>query len=314
MLKQENIDRLQTIARTESFARAAEELAVSRPALAQQVRQWEEELGFTIFHRDHRGARLTEAGALFLREVRALFGSYRNLLRRCAATQNRTDEQLVIGLASARTAVVIPELCRAFRRRFPHVGLRFVDCEPARYAERFRRGDFDICLEYVPARAGDGEPGLSFQKLMDGPFSCNVPPGHPLAACGRVTFGMLRGRRLVMYRRGISRCHDMLRDHILRHEPEIEVIDTVGSAGSARLLCEFGDAVLLSHMPHGRVLPDFIALPTDWPFPIELVLGHHTDCRPVVRDFLRVAAELYNPESPAPGRRMARLSVIRFIG
>ena len=49
-------------ARLESFARAADELAVTPGAISQQIRSLEEHVGAALFVREGRGLSLTEAG------------------------------------------------------------------------------------------------------------------------------------------------------------------------------------------------------------------------------------------------------------
>lgn len=52
----------ESAARLESFARAADELAVTPGAISQQIRSLEEHVGTALFLREGRGLRLTEAG------------------------------------------------------------------------------------------------------------------------------------------------------------------------------------------------------------------------------------------------------------
>ena len=53
----------EAVARRLSFARAAEELFVTKAAVAQQVRLLEDEIGAPLVERSGRGLRLTESGA-----------------------------------------------------------------------------------------------------------------------------------------------------------------------------------------------------------------------------------------------------------
>lgn len=53
-----------------SFTRAAERLGIKQPPLSLQIRQLEEELGTVLLRRLTRGVELTDAGKLFLEQVR----------------------------------------------------------------------------------------------------------------------------------------------------------------------------------------------------------------------------------------------------
>src|SRR5476651_1552176 len=59
----------EAVARHSSFARAADELFVTKAAVAQQVRQLEEEIGAPLVERFGRGLRLTESGQAGMRDL-----------------------------------------------------------------------------------------------------------------------------------------------------------------------------------------------------------------------------------------------------
>src|SRR5829696_3179991 len=56
------------VAEAENVSRAALKLHVSQPALSRQIRDLEEELGFSLLTRSAKSVRLTEAGRVFLAE------------------------------------------------------------------------------------------------------------------------------------------------------------------------------------------------------------------------------------------------------
>ena len=60
-----------SVAEEGNFTRAAARLFMTQPALSRAVRQMERELGAALFLRTHRGATLTMAGQVLLREGRA---------------------------------------------------------------------------------------------------------------------------------------------------------------------------------------------------------------------------------------------------
>jgi DNA-binding transcriptional LysR family regulator len=60
------------VAETRHFARASEELHVVQPAVSQQIRRLEHELGARLFHRTTRAVELTAAGIEFLKHARGI--------------------------------------------------------------------------------------------------------------------------------------------------------------------------------------------------------------------------------------------------
>ena len=60
------------MAEYENFSLAAQACHIGQPALSQQIAKLEKELGVTLFHRNPRGAVLTEAGREFVRRARQI--------------------------------------------------------------------------------------------------------------------------------------------------------------------------------------------------------------------------------------------------
>ena len=69
-----------TIVDAGGFARAAERLHVSQPALSRQIRALEIELGISLFDRVGRGVRLTSQGEDLLRHSRRLLAEFSSLV------------------------------------------------------------------------------------------------------------------------------------------------------------------------------------------------------------------------------------------
>ena len=56
-------------ARHRSFTAAAVELGTTQPAISQQIKRLEEQLGTRLFDRIYRGIELTEVGAILFEQV-----------------------------------------------------------------------------------------------------------------------------------------------------------------------------------------------------------------------------------------------------
>ncbi len=103
-----------------SFQAAAEELSVTQAAVAQQVRQLEERLGFPLFLRQRRGVHLSERGRAYFQDVQRAFA----LLRE--ATDALLSRKRVITVSVTPTFAakcLIPQL-PAFAQAHPEIDLR----------------------------------------------------------------------------------------------------------------------------------------------------------------------------------------------
>ncbi len=69
-----------TISEAGSLSKAAQILYISQPSLTSSVRELENELGITIFHRSGKGMSLTNDGVVFLSSARYLYTQYESLM------------------------------------------------------------------------------------------------------------------------------------------------------------------------------------------------------------------------------------------
>ena len=70
------------VAETLSFARAAEQLHVTQPAVTQQIKSLEKELNVKLFRRNTRTVRMTMAGSAFLEDARHIVSLSRRAVKR----------------------------------------------------------------------------------------------------------------------------------------------------------------------------------------------------------------------------------------
>ena len=70
------------IANRKSISRAAEYLFVSQPALSQQIRNLEKELGYRVFRRTSKGLELTEKGNLFYEKAQEMLEDWNRFKER----------------------------------------------------------------------------------------------------------------------------------------------------------------------------------------------------------------------------------------
>lgn len=123
-------------ARTGSFTRAAEELAISQPAVSHAMRSLEAALGQTLFERRHKGVDLTGAGQYLLEQSSLGLTLLDQALREL---RNRTRGQQVTLAVSTATATwwLMPRIAR-FKQLHPEVELRCITTDVDLNLERER--------------------------------------------------------------------------------------------------------------------------------------------------------------------------------
>lgn len=140
-----------------SFTKAAGELHVTQAAVSHQIKALEEQLGVQLFRRAPRRLLLTDAGQLYLPEVRAAF----DRLSAATAHLRRAESSGVLTvsvLPSFAAKWLVPRL-RRFRDRHPEFDVRVAaDDHPV----DFGRDDVDLALRY-----GSGNyPGVTAERFL----------------------------------------------------------------------------------------------------------------------------------------------------
>src|SRR5881275_1522994 len=147
------------------FRRAAERLHMSQPPLSQQIRRLEDEVGATLFVRNQRRVELTAAGQAYLARARDILAAVEDAAREARRVQRGEVGRLDVGFVGSAMYSVVPELLRAFRERFPDVGLRLRELGTAEQLRRLEDGRLDVGFLRPPG----GRPGLSIETVLREP-------------------------------------------------------------------------------------------------------------------------------------------------
>ncbi len=163
-------------ARTLSFTKAADELAVTPAAVGQQVRALEETLGVILFRRTARGLELTPEGARALPHLRAGFASFEETISALLEGQSNTR----LSLGCARGAIrhwLLPRLS-PWMADHPEASVQVIALDgPVDFAQ----ANLDLALSYGPAPDAEGIFG---RKLADEELVTVAVPGAPARAIG----------------------------------------------------------------------------------------------------------------------------------
>lgn len=165
-----------------NFRRAAERLHVAQPALSQQIRKLEDELGVQLLNRSRRSVALTPPGLVMLDEARRLLRDADSAARAALEAAAGNGSKLRVGHLSDAIPGILPRAIARFASRHPGVDVCPEPVATRRAIEDVRSGRLDLALIGLPAPTA----GLEVTSLgVEGTVAA-VAGRHPLS--GRPTF------------------------------------------------------------------------------------------------------------------------------
>jgi DNA-binding transcriptional LysR family regulator len=166
-----------TVARAGSFSAAGRELALTQPAVSQQVAALERELGARLLHRGPGGLTLTDAGAVALEHAEAL--AERLALADAQLAELDDDAgPLRVGAFPSALATLVPQ---ATERLVPR-RVEAMEGTTDELVAGVGDGRMHVALCFQDADAPPREhPGLRRHDLLVEPFVPIVGPDHRLA-------------------------------------------------------------------------------------------------------------------------------------
>jgi LysR family transcriptional regulator, glycine cleavage system transcriptional activator len=137
----------EAVMRHDSFVSAAEELNVTASAVSQRIKSLEQTLGVRLFDRLPHGLRATEAGRLYLLEIRPalerLSAASARIASRMARRPPGRDRRLSVDMLPALAAARMTGLLHDYQDRFPGIELRLTT---SRALSDPLRDGFDCCV------------------------------------------------------------------------------------------------------------------------------------------------------------------------
>ncbi|WP_035284352.1 LysR family transcriptional regulator [Actinokineospora spheciospongiae] len=200
------------LAEEQHFGRAAQRVRVAQPALSQQIKQLEAELGARLFDRSTRRVEATEAGRRFTEHARRILDAVDRAGEDMAALAKGLVGRVSVGFVGTATYDVLPRLSHLVRTRLPGVDLRVRgELLTPDLLDGVACGEFDLALVRPSAR----EHPLTVTPLRSERLVAVLPATHPLAAGPDVDLADLAdeafiahpsGDRSSMHRRVLDAC------------------------------------------------------------------------------------------------------------
>lgn len=184
------------VAENLNFARAAEQLNITQPAITHQIQSLEAELSAKLFRRTTRTVELTSSGFLFLPDARNILAISTRAANRFRNPDEQQMQPLTIGCHSFAQLFILPDILKQMADIYPqiHPNLQVV---PFPHLHRLLESEeVDAIIGFQEA---DNKKITSlYKELAKIPVCCVCPNDHPLARRASVHVSDLESERLVL--------------------------------------------------------------------------------------------------------------------
>lgn len=163
--------------------RAAERLALSQPALSQQIRQLEQSLDVALFQRVGKRLVPTVAAHTLYNHAVPLLEGLERAHEALRGFRGQAARSLAIGVLQTVNASLVPYLVERLHAAQPHLQVRIYELSGVEIERRLLAGQLDIGIGFLPPR----QPALHGVELYPDELQLVIPADHPLREFKKVS-------------------------------------------------------------------------------------------------------------------------------
>jgi LysR family transcriptional regulator, transcription activator of glutamate synthase operon len=190
-----------------NFTRAAANEHVAQPALSQQIRRLEDEVGLALVERTTRHVALTDAGQLLVVRARRVLSELEAAATEMEALRGMNTGHVTIGAMHTMGPVDLSLPLALFHDHHPDVGLTVREYSSEEMAEMLRVDELDLAFLSVTERVE--AHGLGLHQLVSEELVVLLPPDHPLSNRRQVRMAELAHEQFISFREG-ARLRELL--------------------------------------------------------------------------------------------------------
>lgn len=167
-----------TVAKEQSFTKAAKQLHITQPTLSRQLSALEEDLGVTLFIRQGKNITLTDEGLLLKRRALEILNLEERTLEELSGTEITVEGTVTFGCGEFSAVETLAQICKIYKEKYPLVQIAIHTATADTIYEMLTNGLVDIALFMEPV---DTE-GLDYIRIKDSDhWVVSMWPNDPLA-------------------------------------------------------------------------------------------------------------------------------------
>src|ERR687896_70554 len=183
------------------ISRAAQRLHVAQPAVSEQIRKLERDVGVELLDRTRRRIALTDAGAAFLAEARRVLEGAQLARLAARSAQERELSRLRIGYAPAALPAIVTRAVQRLASGMPRLLTSMHETAPLELIDAVRAESLDEAIVTLPAPSA----GLRVTLLGEERAVAAVPVLHRHAVGGPRRLAQIAPERIVVLPRESNR-------------------------------------------------------------------------------------------------------------
>ncbi len=198
---------LVTLADELHFTRAAAREHIAQPALSQQIRRLEEEVGLALVERTTRRVTMTDAGRSLVARARRILAEVEAAAAEMQELSGVQTGRVTVGVMHTMGPVDISTALAIFHARRPGVELTVREESSEELAEMLRVDELDMAFLSVTERIESH--GLGLQQLVCEELVAVLPRDHRLGRRAELRIEELAADEFISYREG-ARLRELL--------------------------------------------------------------------------------------------------------
>ncbi len=256
------------VCETRSFARAAEQMYLTQPAISQQIRSLEKELGCELLEHHRHAVTLTRQGEIYYPFAKRIVETSEQAMRALSADA----QTFYLHFINRSSSDPIQRRILNFYTEYPRCRIELVNpVPPDVFADASR---MERCHLYLVQKTWLKDTAISFVPLGQARYACMLSPEDPLCTRPEVWLSEAKDRVFALVHRAFGSNGPFMHEVMERLSglvPETRLEDTGDTSRTlARVISGHGDAI--SIMPYYVPLMDHSGVVRK-PFRLE---GDHT--------------------------------------
>lgn len=167
-----------SLASTLNFAKTAEQVFLTQPAVTKEIQSLESELSAKLFVRTTRSVSLTDVGRQFLPEAQSILNSYYHAKDWISSFHSKSKNTLRIGYMDSHTLPFINKVLANIKDDFENLMPAFTVDQTDTNLNRLVHGQVDVVIGIKDSKFSD--ESIDFKTLHHDGFVIAFPKNHPV--------------------------------------------------------------------------------------------------------------------------------------